>query len=245
MNSPFAQTAQSAEAVDPIRVVRIADAVMRSRKTVRAYRADPVAAGLVTEILAVASTAPSNSNSQPWHVVALSGAPKQAFGDALSAAHTAGTTPPYSHFPSDLPEPCKARQDDFGMRYYRALGVERNDAAGRARATNRNFHFFGAPVGLIFTLDTRLTKHSWLDCGLFVQSVMIAAAARGLATCPQVVFVRYRKLIAEHLSLPAGQEVACGMSLGYADDRADVNDLRMPREPVEGFASLRGFDEAQ
>jgi len=86
---------------------------------------------------------------------------------------------------------CKQRQDDFGQRYYGALGIDRNDATARSQQTGRNFLFFDAPVGLIFTIDARLQKHSWLDCGLFIQNIMIAARARGLDTCPQVLFARY------------------------------------------------------
>jgi nitroreductase len=229
--------------LDLAAVTRIADAVMRSRKTVRAYRSDPVPRQTVVDILDVARSAPSNSNSQPWRVYALAGQRKASFSDALIASHASGSVPPYAHFPDELPEACKQRQDDFGERYYRALGIERGDSLARGRQTARNFQFFGAPVGLIFTIDACYTKHSWLDYGLFIQNVMIAARARGLATCPQVVFVRYQRVIAENLKLPQGQNVVCGMSLGYPNERAKVNQLGMPREPVELFASLLGFDE--
>ena len=107
----------------------------------------------------------------------------------------------------------------------------------------RNFMFFDAAVGLIFTIDARLKKHSWLDCGLFIQNIMIAAKGRGLDTCAQVVFARYQPLIAKYLNLPPGHDVICGMSLGYADERADANRLTSPREPVERFASFLGFPE--
>jgi nitroreductase len=98
-------------------------------------------------------------------------------------------------------------------------------------------------VGLVFTIDARLKKHSWLDCGLFIQNIMIAARARGLDTCPQVLFARFQTVIAEQLDLPSGQDVMCGMSLGYADERADINRLNMPREPAERFASFLGFPD--
>jgi nitroreductase len=113
----------------------------------------------------------------------------------------------------------------------------------RYAQTGRNFSFFDAPVGLIFTVDERLKKHSWLDIGLFVQNVMIAAKARGLDTCPQVLFARYPGVIAEYLKLQSGQDVVCGMSLGLADELASVNRLDMPREPVERFATFLGFPD--
>ncbi len=133
--------------------------------------------------------------------------------------------------------------DDFGQRYYAALGIERADMAARARQTGRNFLFFGAPVGFIFTIDSALTKHSWLDFGLFLQNIMLAAHARGLATCPQVSFVRYQSIIAEQLKLAPEEAVTCGMSLGYADEQAVVNHLGMPRAPLEAFTRWHGFGE--
>jgi nitroreductase len=115
--------------------------------------------------------------------------------------------------------------------------------AGRARVSGRNFVFFGAPVGMIFTIHAALTKHSWLDFGLFLQTLMLAAWVRGLSTCPQVAFVRFQSIIAEQLKLGPDELVTCGMSCGYADEEAAVNRLNMPREPLHGFTRWLGFDE--
>jgi len=112
-----------------------------------------------------------------------------------------------------------------------------------SRQTARNYVFFDAPVGLIFTIDASLTKHSWLDYGMFLQNFMLAAQARGLATCPQVSFVRYQTVIAAQLRLAQEESVVCGMSLGYADHEAALNRMEMPREPVTGFAAWHGFDQ--
>ena len=234
---------QPSESAEPFSVARIVDAVICSRRAVRAFRPEPVSKRAVAAIFEVAATAPSNSNTQPWMVHVLAGDPKRALSDALLHAYNRRLMPVFAHFPAALPEACKQRQDDFGLCYFRALGIDRTDAPSRSRATGRNFMFFDAAVGLIFTIDTRLKKHSWLDCGLFIQNIMIAAKARGLDTCPQVVFARYQPLIAEHLGLPPGHDVICGMSLGYADKRADINRLNLPREPVERFASFLGFPE--
>ena len=219
------------------------DIVIRSRKTVRAFRPDPVPQRHLVEILEIARTAPSTFNTQPWRVHLLAGGAKRALGEAILRAHAANTTPPFAPFPQPPPPDCGARQDDFGRRYYAALGIDRADMAARARQTGRNFLFFDAPVGLIFTIDAALTKHSWLDYGLFLQNLMLAAQARGLATCPQVSFVRYRFTIAEQLGLAPEEAVVCGMSLGYADEQAAVNRLGMPREPLERFTRWLGFDE--
>jgi nitroreductase len=88
-----------------------------------------------------------------------------------------------------------------------------------------------------------MTRHSWLDCGVFVQTPMLAAQVRGLATCPQVSFVRYQPIVAEQLGLSPDELVTCGVSCGYADEQAAVNHMNMPREPVDGFTRWLGFDE--
>jgi nitroreductase len=196
----------------------------------------------VLDILDLASSAPSNSNTQPWRVHVLAGAAKAALTEELLAAHEADSFPPPAHFPAVLPERLRANQEQFAALYYAALGIARADASARKRQTGRNFEFFGAPIGLIFSLDGRLTRHSWLDCGLFIQNVMIAACAHGLDTCPQVSFVRYQSIIARHLGLGEFDVVACGMSMGHADMSAPVSSLRMPRESVESFATFVGFE---
>lgn len=223
--------------------VNVFDSVIRSRKAVRVFRPDAVSRKDIVDILDVARTAPSNSNMQPWRVHVLSGSIKESLSEALLRAHVADLHPPLRHIPDPMPEEYRPMQEAFGIRYYGALGVDKADFAARARVTGRNFGFFGAPVGLIFSVDARLTKYSWLDYGLFLQTVMLAARARGLDTCPQVSFARYQAIIAEHLSLDPDYDVVCGMSLGYADHDSAVNRLAIPREKVESFTTFVGFDE--
>jgi nitroreductase len=219
-------------------VERCVQGVLRARRSVRAYRPDAVPRETVLDILRLASTAPSNSNTQPWHVHVLTGETQRTLGEALVAAFDDDRLPPSQHFPDPLPAVFGERQTDFGKRYYTCLGIERDDAAARNRQTRRNFSFFGAPVGLIFTIDARLMRHSWLDLGLFVQNVMIAAKARGLDTCPQVSFARFHPVIASHLSMDPHEVTACGMSLGVGDPEADVNRMDMPRQPLEAFVRM-------
>jgi nitroreductase len=189
----------------------VVDTVIRTRTTVRAFRPDPVPRAKLKEIIEVARMAPSNFNTQPWRVHVLAGPAKRALSDAISRAHSANTHPPFSPFPQPPPPDCAARLDDFGRRLYAAVGIDRADMAARGRQTGRNFMFFDAPVGFIFTIDSALTKHSWLDFGLFLQNLMLAAHARGLATCPQVSFVRYQSVIAEQLALAPEEAVTCGI----------------------------------
>lgn len=232
------------QADSSLSAANIVEAIMVSRRTVRAFRSEPVPRANLELILQVARTAPSTFNTQPWRVHVLSGDAKRGLSEAILRAHVADTQPPFSPFPEPPVPECAARQHDFGRRYYSALGIERSDMAARGRQTSRNFAFFDAPVGLIFTIDAALTKHSWLDCGLFIENVILAAHARGLGTCPQVSFVRYQSVIAQQLGLAPDEAVVCGMSLGYADEQAAVNQLAMPREPLEGFTSWLGFDES-
>ena len=215
--------------------------VVRSRRSVRAFKPQPLRRELVEEILEDAASAPSGGNTQPWRVYVVSGDVKNGLATALAAAFRAGTAPAPAHFPAPLPDVFAARVADFGARYYGSLGIDRDDTPTRARQTERNFSFFGAPVGLIFGIDRRLKAHSWLDLGLFAQNLMIAAKARGIDTCPQVSFAPFHGLIAAHLHMPQEEVTAFGMAMGYGDPDAEVNRARMPREGVSGFARLLGF----
>lgn len=221
--------------------VRCVDQVLRSRRSTRAFKPDPLTAQNVLEILDAAATAPSNSNTQPWRVHVLARSAMRELGDALVASFREDSLPPSPHFPDPLPPEFGARQADFAVRYYGCLGIDRHDAAARSAQTEKNFHFFGAPVGLLFSIDRRLTAHSWLDLGLFVQNVMIAAEARGIATCPQMSFARFHPMIASYLGMPVEHVTACGMSMGFAQTTAPVNQVRMPRQGAQEFTRFVGF----
>lgn len=226
---------------DTAHTTRVVDGVLRARRSLRAYKPDPVPRAMVEEILDVASRAPSNSNTQPWHVRAVAGAHLAALGAALVNAYRENTLPPSPHFPDPLPDAYAQRQRDFGAVYYKTLGVDAADMASRNRQTEKNFAFFGAPVGLIFTIDRRLAPHSWLDLGLLVQNVMIAAAARDLGTCPQVSFARFHPVIAQHLGFTEHELTVCGMSLGYPDRDVPINRVATPRRAVHEFTSFQHF----
>ena len=222
-------------------IARCVTAVVRSRRTVRAFKADPLRRELVEDILEDAACAPSGANIQPWRVYVVSGEIKDTLADALLSVSRAGTAPAPAHFPDPLPDAFRARLMDFGGRYYASLGIDRNDVPARTRQTERNYSFFGAPVGLIFSIDRRLKPHSWIDLGLFAQNVMIAAKARGIDTCPQVSFAPFHDVIASHLHMSSDEVTAFGMSMGYGDPAAEVNQTKMPRERVQDFARLFGF----
>jgi nitroreductase len=219
------------------------DAVVASRRAVRAFLPEPVSRKLINEVIDIARLAPSNSNTQPWSVHVLTGEPKRALSALLATAHTDPAAEPLAHLPNNLAKKYRERQENFGALFYALHEVDKCDIEARVRVSGLNFEFFGAPVGLIFTINSNLTKYSWLDYGLFLQTLMLAARSRGLSTCPQVSFARFQALIADFLHLDNGQEIVCGMSLGYADESALVNSLRMPREATHAFTHFMGFDQ--
>ena len=217
------------------------DAAITSRRSVRAFLPSPVPRATIEAILQVAARAPSGTNTQPWRVHVLSGAAQAELSTAIRAAYDdpierARHSEEYAYYPTEWKSPYIERRRKVGWDLYSLLGIGRADKAGMHRQHGRNYAFFDAPVGLIFSIDRVLQQGSWLDYGMFLQNVMVAARARGLDTCPQAAFMQFHRIIARHLSLPAEQMVVCGMALGHADPAAVENTLLTEREPVAGFA---------
>ena len=222
-------------------VTAAVDQAITSRRSIRAYLPTPVPRQTVEEILAVASRAPSGTNTQPWKVYVLTGAARQRLSARIGAVHDdpaqrAQHTEEYAYYPTEWRSPYVDRRRKVGWDLYSLLGIAKTDKARMHAQHARNYSFFDAPVGLIFTIDRVMQQGSWLDYGMFLQSIMVAARARGLDTCPQAAFTQFHKIISEELSLPAGEMVVCGMALGHADPKAIENTLVTEREPVAGFA---------
>jgi nitroreductase len=223
--------------------VAAVDRAITSRRSVRAFLPRPVPRATVEEILAVASRAPSGTNTQPWRVRVLAGEAKDRLSRAVAAAYDAGDAHrEFDYYPTKWFEPYLARRRKIGWDLYGLLGIARGEKAKMHAQHRRNFLFFGAPVGMIFTIERGLELGSWLDYGMFLQNIMVAARARGLDTCPQAAWMEFPKTIAAELALPANEQVVCGMSLGYADPDAPENRLVTEREPVPGFARFEGFE---
>jgi nitroreductase len=146
----------------------------------------------------------------------------------------------YRYYAIDLPEPYLTRRQKFGRLFYGGLGIAQTDVEARSRQTAKNYAFFGAPVGLIVTIDRRLEVGSWLDLGMFVQNVMLAAAGRGLQSCPQETFSKYHRILRPLLSIPTEQMVVCGISIGRA--KVETKERLMPRADVDEFATFAGFE---
>lgn len=224
--------------------VSTVDGVMRGRFANRFYLDRAVDLATVREIVEVSRYAGTGANVQPWHVHVVSGHSKARLIEALEVAHEtepAAHTSEYAYLAADLPEPYASRRKNFGAVFYGALGITFDDHAARAAQTARNVRFFDAPVGLILAIDRRLEKGSWLDLGMFIQNVMLAARARGLDTCPQEFFSRYHTVIRRELSLRPEEMVVCGMSMGFADPEWAKRRPHMPKAPIEDIASFYGF----
>ena len=222
---------------------KIVDEAITSRRSIRAYLPKPVAREDIEAILEVASRAPSGTNTQPWKVYVLTGATKDRLSVEVLRAHNDPAlsklhTEEYHYYPVEWVSPYIDRRRKVGWDLYSLLGLKRDNKAGMHAQHGRNYRFFDAPVGIIFTIDRIMKQGSWLDYGMFLQSIMIAARARGLDTCPQAAFTQYHKIIGDVLQLPENEMVVCGMSLGYADPDKIENTLVTEREPISLFTKF-------
>ena len=223
------------------------DAAITSRRSIRAYTPQAVAREDILQILQVAGRAPSGTNTQPWKVYVLEGEPKRELSSAILAIHNDPEqaklhTEEYAYYPREWVSPYIDRRRKVGWDLYALLGLTRDNKAGMAAQHGRNYEFFGAPVGLIFTIDRIMEQGSWLDYGMFLQSVMVAARGRGLDTCPQAAFTQYHRVIGSVLNIPENETVVCGMALGYADTTKIENSLITERMGVEEFVKFVGKD---
>lgn len=223
--------------------IALSDA-MKSRKAIRDFLETPISRDAIYEILALASRAPSGTNTQPWRVYVLTGNAKEeltaVINDEISKENIAQTGREI-HYPTKWDSPYIERRRKVGWDLYGLLGIKREDRDLIALQRNKNFSFYGAPVGLIFSIDKSLKAGSWLDYGMFLQSVMLAARANGLATCPQAAFTQFSEHVGSHLGFNESEMLVCGMALGYANPDGLVNTLETEREPVGQFASFHGW----
>ncbi|WP_137124760.1 nitroreductase [Roseomonas sp. HF4] len=219
-------------------------AAITSRRSIRAFLPTPVPQATVERILDIAARAPSGTNMQPWRGYALAGEPLRRLSAALAAEALAGTKQEgeYKYYPDAFFEPYLSRRRKVGWDLYGLLGIAKGEAEKMKRQHARNFDFFGAPVGIVFTIDRRLEIGSWLDYGIFLGNVMTAARGFGLDTCPQAAFAPHHRTIRAHLPVPDTEVVVCGMALGYADPAAPENTLVTERVPAAEFCRFLGWD---
>lgn len=211
----------------------------RTRRSIRAYRSDPVPLDVLRDIVALGRHAPSGSNIQPWRVYVLTGRTLKRVGDAIRRAFVddePGHRRDYDYYTDPIFEPYLARRRQCGWGLYGTLGIARGERAKSKAYRAANYNFFGAPAGLIFTIERRLEKGSWLDYGMFLQTLMLAARAKGLHTCPEAAIASYPDIVRRELEITNDWIVICGMALGYADPEAIVNTFQPPRIGLDEYA---------
>jgi nitroreductase len=221
-------------------ITRIVDRVIRDRRSVRGFLPTPVPRETILEILDVAARAPSGTNTQPWQVIVVAGDSKEALSRELVATSldpnlNGEHSQEYAYYPDKWLAPYLDRRRKVGYDLYGLLGIAKGDRERMDAQFAKNYGFFGAPVGLFFTIDRVMGQGSWLDYGMFLQNVMIAARARGLDTCPQAAFCKYHRIISRHLEIPSERMLVCGMALGYEDSSVIENSLRTERAPAAEF----------
>ncbi len=224
--------------------MNVLDAI-QNRRSIRAFKPDPVPKATIEQILQIAQRAPSGTNTQPWHVYACAGAVKQAITDDVLALVRSGggeKYEDYDYYPPTWNDVHRDRRRGVGWSLYSLVGVPKGDREASARQSARNFLFFDAPVGIFVTTDTYLGRGSWADAGMYLQTIMLAAKGFGLDTCPQAAWIPYQKPVFKHLGIPADQCLVSGLSLGYANPDAIENTLVSEREPLAGVAHYLGFD---
>jgi len=213
---------------------------LTQRKSVRAFQDKEVSREKIIRIMKAARHAPSGTNAQPWQVAVVTGKKKAELTEAMEAAFRKDGISPmdYTYYPLKWKEPYKKRRVSCGAQLYSALNIERRDRAGRIEQWIANYRAFDAPAILFFFLDSVMKKGSFLDYGMFIQSVMLAALEEDLATCPQAALGQYPTLIKQALGYSPDTILICGMALGYEDKDAPVNNYRTPREEVENFTKF-------
>ncbi len=219
------------------------DDLLHARKSVRVFKPDPVPLALVEELLTLASRAPSGTNIQPWKVHVVAGEVRARLEAEVLAHRETNPADAAAEFPrtSKRKEPYTTRMRTLGKEMYSLLEIPKGDQAANWAQWGRNYKFFDAPVGLIFTIDKDLDAMSFLDIGMFMQTFMLAAKTRGLDTCAQGAWNNFWSVTRRVLDVSPDEYIIVGMSLGYADETAAVNTLVAEREPVASFATFHGF----
>ncbi len=211
------------------------EALVRSRSSIRRFLPTPIPRELIDEALALAQLAPSNSNIQPWRFFFTDGERTEQLREALMAEVRAS---PRELAP--LPESFRAHRRALGAIVYGAMGVARDDDAGRARASQRNYEFFGAPMVGILCMHRDLGLTDAVGVGMYLQTLVLALTARGIGTCVQAALTTYPEVIRRELAIPDELAILCGLSLGYADPDFPANQLKVPKQPVEKNVSILG-----
>ncbi|VTU27305.1 NADH dehydrogenase [Variovorax sp. PBS-H4] len=230
---------------DGVQPVGAALEAIASRRSIRAFRPDPVPRATIEQLLTLAGMAPSGSNIQPWNVHVVQGTKRRELSRVLLEAHDGGAEarPEYHYYPKVWRAPFLERRRKTGWLLYESLGIARGDREAAHAYRGTNYNFFGAPLGLIVTMGRDMEHGSWIDIGAFVQTLMIAARAFGLHTCAQAAFSNYGNLVRRTLGLDDNELVVCGVSIGHADLDHPANLARTPRAEIGCFTTFHWDEE--
>ena len=215
-------------------------AAVKARRTTRGFKPEPVDESVIREVLEIARFAPSNSNTQPWHIAIVSGEARARLEEEIFAEIKAGTKP-YPTWPSGgvgLKGIYKQRQYDCAYGYYGTMGIDREDMRGRQELLMKNWQFFGAPHAAFFSMPETMHRANAVDMGIFLQTFMLLLVERGISSCPQGALAAYPGPVRRIAKVPEGNAILCGLSFGYADEDAQINQVRMDREPLEVISSI-------
>ena len=230
----------------PVFSDNLVEQAILSRQSIREFLPQPVPRDTISRLLELAARAPSGTNTQPWRVYVLQGASRDTLVAKVCETHDAIRANPalaadykeaYDYYPEKWVSPFIDRRRENGWGLYGLLGIGKADKDKMHAQQQRNFRFFDAPVGLMFTLDKVMGRGSLVDYGMFMQNFMVAARGHGLHTCPQAAWNGFAKIILPHIGAGEGEMLVCGMSLGYADDAALVNTFRTPRVDAGAFTT--------
>lgn len=213
-----------------------------SRRSVRRFLPDQISKDKIKNILECSAFAPSGHNIQPWHVYVVEGEKKQAITNSILESIKNGSAKnfkqEFDYYPTEWFEPFISRRRAVGFELYKLLDIKRDDFEARDKQMHENFHFFGAPLGMFITMDRRLATGTFMDVGMFIQSILVAARGEGLHTCGQVAFTRFHKIIADHLNFKENEMLVCGISIGYEDTNAPENSLRVEKLKYTDFTTF-------
>lgn len=213
----------------------------RTRRSIRAYKPDVIPTQTLRDIVELGKHAPSGSNIQPWKVHVLTGATLKRVGNAIQQAFLTdepGHVRDYNYYTDPIEEPYLARRRACGWGLYGTLGIGRGDHEKSKAYRASNYVFFGAPAGLVLTIDRTLEVGSWFDYGLFAQTLMLAARARGLHTCAEASIASYPDIVRRELGIGRDFTIMCGIAMGYAQDDAVVNSFQPARIALEDYATF-------
>jgi nitroreductase len=213
-----------------------------SRRSVRRFLPESVSKEKIENILEGAAFAPSGHNIQPWHVYVVQGQKKlsitQSIIDAIKDGSSKNMKTEFDYYPTEWFEPFVSRRRAVGFELYKLLEIGRDDFEARDKQMQENFHFFGAPVGMFITMDKRLATGTFMDVGMFIQSILVGARGEGLHSCGQVAFTKFHTLIAEQLEFKENEMLVCGVSIGYEDTSAAENALRVEKLQYSDFTTF-------